>query len=159
MERNPYAPPTAPVAAHAGDGAPVAPVMPLYTTNQIAVATFLASAVAGAWLMAANFRAIGLRARARNAVLIGIGVTIATIVLGFLLPDRVPNFVLPVAVAFGIRALAERHFATLIAEHIAAGGELRSGWRVAGITLAVLAILFAAAFVGVFGYYFFHDAS
>jgi len=153
MDRNPYAPPTAPVSAHTGDGRPVAPVAPLYTPNQVAVATFLASAIAGGWLMAANFRAIGLREKARHSLLIGIGVTAATVALGLLLPERFPNFVLPIAVAFGIRALAERHFSALLAGHVEAGGEVRSGWRVAGISLAVLAILFAAAFLGVFGYY------
>lgn len=154
MEQNPYAPPKTPVSdVAAGDGRPSAPDAPLYTPNQVATATFLASAIAGGWLMAANFRAIGQPFKARNSVWIGIGVTLATIALGFLLPDRFPNVVLPIGVAFGIRALAERHFAALLAGLTGDGGEVRSWWRVVGISLLVIAILFMAAFAAVFGYY------
>jgi len=155
MDQNPYAPPKTRVSDLApGDGRPVASEVPLYSPNQIAVATFLASALAGAWLMAANFRATGQPHKTRNSWWIGLAVTLATFAVGFVLPDKFPNVVLPLGVAFGIRALAERHFTVILAEHEKAGGELRSWWRVIGICLLVLAILFGVGFVGVLGYYF-----
>jgi hypothetical protein len=154
MDQNPYAPPKAPVADRVmGDGKPVASVVPLYTPNQVAVATFLASALAGAWLVAANFRAVGQPIRARHSLWIGIGVTIATVLFGLVLPERFPNIVLPLGVAAGVRALVERHFAAMLAEHAATGGELRSWWRVVGISALIIAVLGAVAFLGVFGYY------
>jgi hypothetical protein len=154
MEQNPYAPPKAPVSdVTTGDGRPVASEVPLYSPNQVGVAAFLASAFAGAWLMAANFRALGQPVKARNALWAGLGATILTIALGFILPDKFPNVVLPLGVTFAIRAMAERYFTAELKEHLDAGGEQRSWWRVVGISLLIVTVLFGVALLGVFGYY------
>ena len=154
MEQNPYAPPKAPVSDLATrDGAPVAAEGPLYSPNQVGVAAFLASAFAGAWLMAADYRATGQPIKARNALWIGALTTLATIGLGFVLPDKFPNSVLPLAVAFGMRAVAEKEFNAILKDHDAAGGALHSWWRVVGISVLIIVALFAIAMLGVFGYY------
>ena len=45
-------------------------------------------------------------------------------------------------VAFGVRGLAETHFARLLREHTQAKGAVRSWWRVVGISLLTAAIVF-----------------
>ena len=149
---NPYAPPKSPVEAGLRDSAPTAPSVPLYSTAQITVATFFASAFAGAWLGAANFRAIGQPLLANRTLRWGLGLAIVTMGLGFLLPDKLPNYILPLAVTFAVRGVAIRHFDVVLAAHKKAGGELRSWWRVVGISLLVLAILLVVVFACVAGW-------
>jgi hypothetical protein len=150
-ENNPYAPPKAPVLDHASsDSEPTAASAPLYTTTQMAVAAFLGSALAGAWLAAANFNAVGQPLKARRTLWLGAGAAIVTIAFAFVLPENFPNSILPLAVAFGVRGIAETYFAQLLREHKQVGGALRSWWRVVGISLLTAAVVFvvvAAVFV------------
>lgn len=143
MEHNPYAPPKAAVdglgAASAG-GVP-APVEVLYSPNQIAVATFLGTPIAAAWLAARNFRAMGQAQEVGRTWGFGILLTVVVFAVSTVLPDRVPNSVLPVAYCLALRALAESKFKSVIDAHISAGGSLGSWWRVVGIGILCLLIV------------------
>jgi hypothetical protein len=154
VTENPYAPPKAAVADVAlPDGAPRAASAPLYSPNQIGVAAFLASALAGAWLMAANSRAVGQPASARATLWAGAGLTIASIGLGMILPDRFPSSILPLAVAFGMRAWAEQRFGAILKEHHSAGGALQSWWRTIGISLVAVVLVLGIVLLAVSAYY------
>lgn len=151
---NPYAPPKAVVAdAVTPEGDPAPATTPLYSTAQIGVGTFFGSALAGAWLAAANYRAVAQPRQARRAWWLGIATAVVTMAIALVLPDRFPNVVLPLAVAFGARAMAEQRFGAILKAHKAAGGALQSSWRVVGITLLCTVIFLAVIVVGVFAYY------
>jgi hypothetical protein len=145
MDSNPYAPPKAAVVATT-DGEVTEASGPLYTVHQITVATFLGSGIAGAWLAASNFNAVDQPIKARRWIWIGIAATVALLAISFVLPDRFPNFILPLAFAFGARSVATTEFGWILRDHEKMGGDLRSWWKVVGIALLVCAILLAAAF-------------
>jgi O-antigen/teichoic acid export membrane protein len=153
MDSNPYAPPKAPVVDAVDDEVSAAS-SPLFTIHQITVATFLGSGIAGAWLAASNFNAVNQPTKARKWIWIGIAATIAMLGISFLLPDRFPNFILPLAFAFGARAIATTEFGWILRDHEKAGGDLRSWWKAVGITLLVCAIVFAVAFAVMLAYQF-----
>jgi hypothetical protein len=121
---------------------------PLFTIHQITLATFLGSGIAGAWLAASNFNAVDQPIKARRWIWIGIAVTIAMLGVSLLLPDRFPGFILPLALAFGARALATTEFGWILRDHEKVGGDLRSWWKVIGIVIVVCMIIFAIAFAG-----------
>lgn len=156
MANNPYAPPRAAVADAVAEVPSELPIETrVYSVNQIATATFLASAIAGGWLIATNFKAMGLQDQARQAIGWGILGTILIIGAAILLPDKVPNFVVPLATAIGLRAWADTRFGKLLAQHRAAGGSQFSWWRVVGLILLFVAIVFAVAFAVVMLLYLF----
>lgn len=144
MENNPYAPPKARVDEAAPvDGEVVAASTPLYTVHQITVAAFLGSAVAAGWLAASNLKAVGQPIKARRWLWISIAVTIVILGVSMVLPDRFPSIVIPLAIAFGARAAATTEFGWILRDHERAGGDIRSWWKVVGISLLVCAILVA----------------
>jgi hypothetical protein len=145
MDSNPYAPPKAPVVDPA-DGEVTAASRPLYSVGQITVATFIGSGIAGAWLGASNFNAVSQPTKARRWFWIGIAATVVMLGISFMLPDRFPGFILPLALAFGARAVATTEFGWILRDHEKVGGDIRSWWKVVGICLLVCAIIFAAAF-------------
>ena len=151
MDSNPYAPPKAPVVDTA-DGEVTAASRPLFTVHQITVATFFGSGIAGAWLAASNFNAVNQPTKARRWIWIGIAATVVMLAISFALPDRVPGFILPLAFAFGARAVATTEFGWILRDHEKASGDLRSWWKVVGICLVVCAIIFAVAFAVVLAY-------
>jgi hypothetical protein len=140
-----YRPPKADLQA--SEGAVAVADRKLYSVQQITAGTFLGSPMAGALLLAANFRALGQPRQGRNTVLVGIGATIALLALAFLLPDRFPNYVLPLAYTLGMRAAVNQMLGSALAAHFGAGGGRGSNWRVAGIALACLGGLMAAVLV------------
>jgi hypothetical protein len=155
MEQNPYAPPKSVVTdVVTPDGEPVASTVPLYSTTQIGVGTFFGAALAGAWMAAANFKAVAQPQQARRAWWLGSAATVASMAIAFVLPDRFPNYILPLAVAFGARGLAGQRFDSILKAHAAAGGRLRSSWRVVGISLLSAAIVITVIAAGVIAYYF-----
>lgn len=148
MDHNPYAPPTASVA-DAIEAAPseLPTVARVYSVRQIATAAFFGSVLAGAWLIATNFKVMGQQDLARKTIGWGIVAVIAVIGLAFVLPDKMPNYVVPLACAIGLRAWAEARFGKLLKQHKTAGGSQYSWWRVLGLVLLFVAILFTAAFL------------
>jgi hypothetical protein len=149
MSRNPYAPPKSdvagPNAGSAASGVPL-PVDQLYSPNQIAAGAFLGSPLAAGWLAAHNFRVMHRPQEAGRALGLGIVTTLIAILIAAYLPDGFPSVVLPVAYCVAVYQLAERRFKSVIAAHLAAGGTMRSTWRVVGIGLLCALILIAVIF-------------
>lgn len=108
--------------------------------------------MAGAWLAAMNFNAVGQLLKARRTLWLGLVVTIVTLVIAAILPDRFPGIVLPMAVAFGVKGLAETHFGAMFREHQKAKGAVRSWWRVVGISLLIAAVVIVLLGVAMFIY-------
>lgn len=144
MSRNPYSPPTAPVA----DVAPISNASGRwYSSGQITVATFLGTPIAGAWLMAQNYKAMGRESFARQALIFGVVATLIVFVLAAVLPDSTPNVLLPVVYTVIVQAIARAKQGPQFQAHIADGGLRHSNWRVVGIGLLfmVVVLLFMVA--------------
>jgi len=149
MNRNPYAPPESEVGApnvgSAASGVPL-PVDQMYSPNQIAAGAFLGSPLAAGWLAAHNFRVMRQPEEAGRALGMGIVTTLIAILIAAYLLEGFLIVVLPVAYSVVAYLLSERQFKSVIALHRAAGGTIRSSWRVVGIGLLCALILFTVAF-------------
>ena len=139
---NPYEPPTTDAVRQS---------VRLYSPQQVAAAAFLGTPIAAAWLFASNFSALGDRRGRQRALAWGLIGTVAILAVSFVLPERFPNLVLPMAYTMGIRELAKLVHGPAFKSHLAAGGPRQSNWRVLGIGLAGLVIagsvVLAVAFV------------
>lgn len=78
----------------------------LYSPNQIALATFLGAPLAGAVLMALNYRRLGHRPAAWKTALLGVAATALLIPLAMVLPSWFPGPALPVGCVVAMRQLA-----------------------------------------------------
>lgn len=140
---NPYAPPTAqPYAGVVPPGVLLAPLSePLYTPNQVALATFLGTPLGGFVLMALNERRLGRTSVAVKTILLGVLATAVLLGLSFMLPDNFPSFPIPLASVVGMRAIAQSRHGALLAGHFSAGGRRASGWAAAGLGLLALFVV------------------
>jgi hypothetical protein len=140
----PYAPPqTTYAASQAPTGAP------LYTPNQIALATFLGSPLAGTVLFAMNERRLGRDSAVLPVVLLGALGTALLFGVSAVLPESMPTMPLGIASVFGIRAIAQARQHAVIAEHLAAGRRKGSGWIALGVGLAGMVVCLAVILAAV----------
>jgi len=144
MEPNPFAPPseladlgTQPVTSGDSRGVKV------YVPNHVGLAAFLGSPLAGAWILGANYAALGRPAERTKALVVGFIATVALLVLSLALPENIPNSILPIAYTFALREYAKRVQGKDVERVLAGGGAKHSGWRAAGIGLLCLAVLVA----------------
>jgi hypothetical protein len=149
MNHNPYAPPKANVDVVPAEAS--APAVPdacarLYSGTQIGVAAFIGSPLAAAWFAAANFKALAQPLKARRTLIWGAAVTIVLLGIGYMLPERTPNSLLPILYSITIRMVADQVFQRVIRHHVQAGGTRGSWWRVIGVSLLFLVGIGAAAF-------------
>jgi len=117
----------------------------LYSIAAIDLATFLSSWLAGAFLLASNYRRFGDNPAARKALLIGFLSLVALVLVGgtIVVPERfakAEQFVYQAVQVGVIHLIARRLQGTAIANHKAAGGKLYSRWRAAGIALLLLPV-------------------
>lgn len=122
---------------------------PLFRISGIGLATVLGSVLAGGWLIAMNYTALGRPAQARKAKLFSVLAIIALMVLSLLLPVQVPAAAFVVVQVLGTVHLARSLQGEAIAARAASGRPMRSNWLAAGISLvflvALLALLIGAA--------------
>ena len=150
METNPYAPPKASVADAKRAGPLEVPTIALvYSVNQIATATILGTVLAGGWLMAANYRAMGQEDHSRLAIgwsIAGFVVLVGVIVA---LPGDLSDFGVTIAsslaCAVALRALSDAQFGKMLERHRDAGGTQHSWGRVVVLGVLFAAILFAVS--------------
>jgi hypothetical protein len=115
----------------------------LYSVGQIVLATFLGSPAAGGHLLARNERELGDPESARNAMLLGVALTLGLVVVGAFLPNPIVQRALPWVGILTIRYRASTRQGESIAAHVAGGGSMHSWWSAVGIGLAYLAVIFA----------------
>ena len=138
-EPNPYRPPGAELA---GDSLPGA----VYSPGQASAAGFLGGPLAGAVLIALNYRDLrNLRAQ-RIAVLVGVVASAATFMLAWVLPERTPSVALPLLCALVARFMTHHLQGQTYYSLRESGGARQSNWRVVGISLACTAVTAVLAF-------------
>lgn len=120
---------------------------PLYDVRHITIATFLGSPLAGAIVMALNYRRLAPD-KVVSTIALGVVASAATFGLAFILPDDFPNVVLPAAYTAAMASIAGKAQGGAIEQARTAGEPPASGWRSAGIGLATLAAL-AVLVVGI----------
>ena len=135
-EQNPFAPPSELADAslaqpHTGS----AVGLKMYVPNHVAVAAFIGSPIAGAWLLGSNFDALGRPAARTKALLLGFLATLTLFAVSFALPEGTPNSIVPIAYTFALRELARWQQGKDIERVLGSGGTKHSGWRVVGIAL------------------------
>jgi hypothetical protein len=120
----------------------------LYTSIQVGIASLLGGPLPACWLIAHNAKELGQARQRTTWILCGIVCTLLLLVLVmFILPERFPPYVVPIAYTFALRQSAKITQGGAIAGHRAAGGRIGSWWTVVGVGLVGLALLMFAIFL------------
>jgi hypothetical protein len=134
---------------------PPAPAVPppayrVYSPGDVALATFLGAPVAGAIVLALNYRKWGQKPLAAAAVAVGFLVTAVFFWLAWITPSYIPAFVFLLPQVVGGYFVAKWLQGRRVEAHLAAGGPKASTGRAALIGLA-----FTVLWVGAFAVWFF----
>jgi hypothetical protein len=122
------------------------PRFKLFDSNSVGLATFVGGPVAGSFLMALNYRRLGLKGKATSALIIGAIVTALAILIGWNLPSSV-NFPLALALLFATQRIARFLQGPAIQQHAQQGGSLASRWTAFASGLSFMAVLLTVAFM------------
>lgn len=115
---------------------------PLFSFQQVMVATFLGGLLAGAGLMAINRRRLGHNEEAGTVILLGFFGQVFLLLIGFLVSANVPHWLFWFAQSFVMRKWYESEQSDLFERHLANGGSQASWWSAIGLSLAVLVLTF-----------------
>lgn len=148
----PFANSQAPALPSGAAAASSAPSYRLFDSTSVLIAAVLGSPVAGAALIAANYRRLGRTSRARWTLLIGAGATIAAIFAGyrFTLPYWASSSI-GIGLAVATKQAAEALQGKIVTEHATSGGRLSSRWIAAAAGLAGCLVVFGAILAAVLG--------
>jgi len=138
QDHDPY---RAPTAAVTSISEPLAGAR-MYKVSGVGLATFLGSPLAGGWLIARNYHALGQPEKAARAIGYSVVGTIAVLILAFFLPERVPGFLVSLPPLVAVTQIARHYQGDRIAEYTSAG-RTYSNWRAFGVGLLALAALVA----------------
>lgn len=122
-----------------------APTYALFDSNSVAAATLLGTPVAGASLMALNYKRLGQGAKAAGILMAGIAVSAVVILLAWNLP-RTACSIIAFALLIGIRRIAQALQGPAVKQQVERGGRLGSRWAAFGIGAAFFAVLFGVTF-------------
>jgi hypothetical protein len=118
----------------------------LFSIEQITLAAFLGSPVAGCLLLARNYRQLGKGRAAWQALAAGTASSILVLLLAFCLPENFPNMALPFAYCFGLRQLAKYLQGGAISNHFMTGGRKGSWVTTIAVGLGCLVAIFVLVF-------------
>ena len=118
----------------------------LFSVGQIVLATVLGTPLAGSLLVAQNYRVLQRSRAVWQSIGCGLASTIILFVVAFLLPEKFPNSVLPVAYCIAMRQLVSYLQGNFITRHLVAGGG-KGSWAIAAVVgIICLVILLAVVF-------------
>jgi len=145
----PYAPPATPADPRGSDARGSLPgaAVPLYSANQVALATFFGTVLGGSIVLALNERRLGRSQAALVAVALGVLGTLVVVGLAFVLPDGAPSAPFGLVSILALRAIAARRQQALFDQHVGFGGKRASSWAAFGLGLASLVVVFVPIFV------------
>ena len=118
----------------------------LFSVGQITLATLIGAPIAGCLLLAWNYRVLQKANRVWQSIIYGLMSTMVLFAIGFMLPEKFPNSVIPIAYCFGMRQLVSYLQGDIIASHHSAGGS-KGSWVIAivvgvGCLIVLLVIVF-----------------
>jgi hypothetical protein len=117
------------------------PTYKLFDSTSVGIATLLGSALAGATLMAINYRRLGKATEAVIAMIIAAAAMAIVIGVGSWVPATASSAVAILLVVL-TRSIANQVQGAAIERHVNEGGELASRWKAAGVGLVWLALIF-----------------
>jgi hypothetical protein len=127
------------------------PEFRLYGETAVRGATFFGGPLVAGYLIAENYKLLGHHEKAKATWLYAIAASV--IILGgvFMIPEtaNIPNYIIPLAYAWGASLIVHQTQGNEIKKHIATGGQLFSFWRVAGISLVGLIITVGILFLAI----------
>lgn len=101
----------------------------VFSAGQVAATAFFFGPIAPSWLMYRNLQSIGGDRDPRNALKVGLVVTIVVAVAAMLLPTEFPNMLIP-GILVGLASYwYKRSFEKDFDAHIDRGGRVASSWR------------------------------
>ncbi len=127
----------------------VPPEYRLYTPQQVGLATFLGTPLAGAYVMARNYWSLGRSGSGWNCLGFGLVGTILLVAAATLITSKAPTTGITIGLVFAMMQAAKALQQRDIDAHVARQGQLHSGWRAAGVGLVGCAIVIAGIFAWV----------
>jgi hypothetical protein len=139
----PPPPPVLNYAAPPGEPVPGEPPPPykLFSVGAVTLATLIGSPLAGAVLMAINYRRLDRKRTANACVVWGIVGTAALFGLAFILPARIPTPIVAVVPIVVMNSIAKFLQGEDLQRHERRRGQRASLWAAAGIGVASLALV------------------
>ncbi len=120
----------------------------LYTPLHVGVASLLGGPLPACWLVAHNAKEFHQLKQHTMWLISGVISTLLLVVLiMFILPERFPPYVLPVAYTFALRQLAKITQGRAVSRHRLTGGKVGSWWIVVGVGIVGLALLLTVVFL------------
>ncbi len=131
------------------EGVTVIPTYPMYSSGQVALATFLGGPVGGSWLIAQNFKRMRQPGHAMTLIL-GIVGTALLLAAAVALP-AFPRWT-SLALVGLMSAIARGTQGDAYRRHLELGGPRASSWTAAGVGLISLVVLAAVLIGGAVGF-------
>lgn len=125
---------------------PPVPSYTLFDASSVTIATLLGAPVAGAILMAVNYRRLGKEVNAAVAFLIGLAVTILAMIGGNLIPAS-GLYAIPIVLLVVMRSIAQNLQGPAVQQHVTSGGKLGSRWIAVGIGVGALTVILGGLFL------------
>lgn len=139
---NPYTPPQ--------DNSVEMATTTVYSSGQVAWATFLGAPIAGSVLLALNYRQLGNPTAANVALILGLFGTVLSSVIALLLPESFPNSTLPAAYTVGMYYGAKSMQGEIVEDRIANGAKKGSSWFATGVGIVGSVLVLVAMLTLIF---------
>jgi uncharacterized membrane protein len=123
----------------------------LFSPNQVAGGSFLGGPFMAVFTLWWNFRALGNGKGVTQTLIWGTAFIVAVLAILPFLPEKFPNYVLPIAYMVAARQIADKYQSSK--EAIAKSDQFTfiSNWAVVGIAIGLLLAFFAVAVVEFIG--------
>ena len=131
---------------------PAAPTYALYDAPAVGIASLLGSPLAGAIVLAINYKRLNRAGAGWLTILVGTAVTAALVAIGMMLPGGVGGAIGIAHYFLGVGASRALQESDLTA-HKQLGGAMSSNWRAAGIGLITGLCVAVVIVGGLFGYF------
>lgn len=124
-----------------------------YNERAVLLATFLGGPLAGAWLMASNFKAMGETVRATRTWVFAVMALVLVFLLSYIPSlDKIPSLFYSFAFCWTAHFLTRKYQGPQLQLHQENGGQFYTTWRAVGIGLigmaVVLVIILVLLFLG-----------
>jgi hypothetical protein len=118
----------------------------LFSVAGVTVASVLGGPLGGSAVLAINYRRLNQPRMANLTLLWGVVATAVLMGIAFLLPEKFPSSVLPVASIFAMYHAATMLQGETYTRHVERGGESMSNWAAAGVGVLALCATLAVVF-------------